>query len=242
MDVRGLIDRAVEPVRRRVRLLIGRCVLDAIDDSGGIQSAKLSLFADEVRDGVERMQEFGFTSRPVPGCEGVTIFPTGDRSHGIVIATDDRRHRPTGLNEGESRQYNAFNEYIYLRDDGTLAISAGTKVHVTAPEVVADCDTAAINASTSATVDTDVATVKATSSAEIDTPETTVTGQLTVQGSLLAQAGLAVSGTAATGGSSSMSVDGDIDMGTSDIQFDGLSSYRGHTHDENDGGTTGTPN
>lgn len=105
MDIAVIIDKMVAPLRRRVRLMISRAVLSMINDAGGIQLVQVKLLDGEVRDGVERMQNYGVTSVPLPGAEGVMVCVSGDRDHGIVIAMDDRRYRIKGLQPGEVAVY-----------------------------------------------------------------------------------------------------------------------------------------
>lgn len=105
MDIVAIIDKLLAPVRRRVRLMISRAILAGINDGVGIQLVQVKLLDGEVRDGVERMQNYGYTSVPLPGAEGVMACVSGDRDHGIVIVMDDRRYRIKGLQPGEVAVY-----------------------------------------------------------------------------------------------------------------------------------------
>lgn len=100
-----LINSLLAPIRRRVRLMVSRAILSAVNDAGGIQAVQVKLLADEVRDSVERFQNYGMTSFPLPGAEGVMVCVSGNRDHGIVIAMDDRRYRIKGLQAGEVALY-----------------------------------------------------------------------------------------------------------------------------------------
>lgn len=105
-------------------LMIGRCVLTAIDDSTKAQTVQAKILHDEVRDDVERFQQFGFTSVPDPSAgtiEGVVVFVGGNRAHPIVIATEDRTNRPKNLSAGESALYTAGGGLrVYCRSDGEV--------------------------------------------------------------------------------------------------------------------------
>lgn len=69
--------------------------------------------------------------------------------------------------------------------DGTCRVAIWPdRVKITAPRVVVETEVAEINATTSATVTTETATVVASASATIDTPETTITGNATINGDL----------------------------------------------------------
>ena len=87
-------------LRRRVMLMIGRAVLTVVNDSTGLQTVQVEALRGEVIDGAERMQLYGITSHPIPGADVVVLAVGGVRQHPVVLI-DDRRHRVTGLAEGE---------------------------------------------------------------------------------------------------------------------------------------------
>lgn len=120
MDLLVVIDRMLAPLRRRVRLMVARSVVSLVTDGGGIQLVQVKLLAGEVRDGVERFQNYGFTSVPHPGAEGVMVCVGGDRDHGLVIAMDDRRYRLKGLAEGEVAIYDDQGQACHLKRDKTI--------------------------------------------------------------------------------------------------------------------------
>src|SRR3546814_10696622 len=96
------LDRATAKARHSIAMMVGRCVLTAINDGSKVQTVQLTGLADEVLDRVERFQDYGFTSVPLAEAEGIVVFVGGSRGNGIVIATEDRRYRPTGLEAGEA--------------------------------------------------------------------------------------------------------------------------------------------
>ncbi len=125
MDIAAIFDKLVAPLRRRVRLMISRAVLAAVNDAGGIQLMQVKLLDGEVRDGVERMQDYGFTSVPKAGAEGLMACVSGDRDHGIIVAIDDRRFRLKGLQAGEVALYTDEGDKIVLKRGRTIQITAG---------------------------------------------------------------------------------------------------------------------
>ncbi|WP_067734499.1 phage baseplate assembly protein V [Novosphingobium naphthalenivorans] len=112
----------------RVRNMIGRAIVRLIDDTQQAQSLQIELLADEVQDGAERLQNYGFTSHPHPGAEAVGVFPAGLRSHGIVIAVEDRRYRLTGLEQGEVAMFDDLGNVIKL---GRTAIEVTAVADIT---------------------------------------------------------------------------------------------------------------
>lgn len=122
----------LQPLHTRVANMVARAVVSLVDDSAGVQSVQLGVLADENIDDAERVQEYGFSSHPIPGAEAVAVFPGGDRGHAVVIAVDDRRHRVTGLAEGEVAVYAASGAMVTLRANGDIDVAAapGGKVYV----------------------------------------------------------------------------------------------------------------
>ena len=138
------VERLTQGLRNRVLLMVGHGVLKLIDDSTKIQEVQLGLMRGELRDRVERFQQYGFTSVPLPGAEAIAVFVKGDRSHGAVVATDDRRHRPRGWAPGEAGMYTAFGQLLkmdaagnlHITVPGDIVLNAGGSVRTTAADNV----------------------------------------------------------------------------------------------------------
>lgn len=122
------LEKILAPLKRRVRLMVSRAILTAIDDSKGLQQVQLTALSDEVLDRVERLQEYGFTSVPLKGGSALIVCVGGSRSHPVVIATDDPRHRPTGLQPGEVAIYTQSGSRINLKNGGIIELIAATKI------------------------------------------------------------------------------------------------------------------
>lgn len=117
------------PLKRRVQLMVGRCVLKLVDDALPIQKVQITILDGEVHDGVERLQNFGHTGVPLSGARGATLSVGGERAHQVIVAMDDGRHRPQGLAGGESALYNAYQMHFTLLKDGTARLVC-TKLEV----------------------------------------------------------------------------------------------------------------
>lgn len=135
MDMFKTIKKMTQPLADRAALSIARAILRVVDDSLPIQAVQADLLSGETRDRVERMQEYGFTSVPLPGCRGIALFVGGDRSHGAVIATEDNRYRKKGLDAGEVAIYTDEGDSIYLKRGRIIQITAANGVVVNAPTV-----------------------------------------------------------------------------------------------------------
>lgn len=116
---------------RTIRLLASRAVVALTDDAGGLQRAQVQLLADEVLDRVERFQQYGVTSVPLKGAEGIVLALGGARDHAVLIAVDDRRYRPRDLAPGESALYDDLGQMVHLTRDGIVIRGAGKPVIIT---------------------------------------------------------------------------------------------------------------
>ena len=100
-----------------IQNMIARCRVLLSNSGESQQMLQVQLTADETKDDIEHVEPFGFTARPQGDAEGVALFFGGDRSHGVVIMVNDRRHRVTDLAEGESAHYNAHGLKLVLYED-----------------------------------------------------------------------------------------------------------------------------
>lgn len=116
MDWHRMILRVIEPIQRRILLMISRAVIKQIYDDKGVQAVKFQGLVDEVRDRVERFQDFGLTSSPPVDSDAIVIFPGGDRSRGVVISVEDRATREKNLAAGETCLYNAHGQKVFLKN------------------------------------------------------------------------------------------------------------------------------
>ncbi len=93
--------RMARPIQNRLQLLAARAVLTLVNDKTPLQTLQIQAFADNTIDGIERIQNYGLTSHPKPGAPVIMISFGGQQQHSVAIAVDERRRRPTGLEEGE---------------------------------------------------------------------------------------------------------------------------------------------
>ena len=121
--------RMMRPLQRKISTMIGRAVLRAINDGSGTQTMQVELLKDELYDGVERFQEYGFTSVPHAGAETVMVSVGGQRGCGIIVACEDKRYRITGLENGEVALYTDENETghrIHMKRGREIELVSGT--------------------------------------------------------------------------------------------------------------------
>lgn len=134
------LEKLIAPLRRRVALMVGRCVVNLVNDALKMQAVQINLLSDETLDRVERLQNYGFTSHPRPGAEGLAVAVGGSRNHTVLIVCDDRRYRLTGLAEGEVALYDDLGSKVVLKRGNVIEVTAATKVHLVTPLVEMSAD------------------------------------------------------------------------------------------------------
>lgn len=194
MEMIPVIQKMLGPLQRRVALMVNRAVITMVNDSLKMQAVQVNLMAGVTRDGVERFQEYGFTSSPHPGAEGVMVSVGGNQDHGIVIVVDDRRCRLVGLAEGEVALYDDLGQKVHLTRTGIVVDGAGRPI-----------------------------TVQNTPHVDFNTPTVNMSGNLNVDGNIVAQV--------------------DISDHGNKRMADMRNAHNGHAHPENNvaGGNTNGP-
>lgn len=124
--MRKAVEKIMKPMLRRIYLMLGRAVLTALNDSNGRQYVQFEALKGEVKDKVERLQNYGFSSNPLSGAQVLFGCIGGNRDHPLAIVVDDPRYRPKGKKPGETIMYSHTGNYIIIKNDGSIEISADT--------------------------------------------------------------------------------------------------------------------
>jgi len=132
-QLQDLVTRMVRPLRNRVYMMVSRAVVEMANDESRMQLLKMSVLAGEERDGVERFQNYGFTSVPKEGAEAVVVCPQGNREHMIAIVVDDRRFRFKAMAEGEVAMYSDEGDFIHIKRGGNIEVKAAASVKIDSP-------------------------------------------------------------------------------------------------------------
>lgn len=201
--------------------ILARGTVSVADGSKKMRVVQVRLLADEVRDDLEHIEPYGYTSEPHTDAEAFVLFFDGDRSHGITFCVADRRYRLKDLKPGEVAIFDDQGQKVHLTRDG-IVVSTGKKLEAT------------VGGTLTATV-AGAATLKA-ASVKIDSPTVEITGALKVAKQITGTGGMAISG------GSGAAVTGDIKVSGGDVTADGI-SLQNHTHGGVQGGSgsTGKP-
>jgi phage baseplate assembly protein V len=127
---------------KRLMNMFSRGVVALAKSTGKLQSLQMRLTHGEVKDAMEHLEPYGYTSCPHEGAEGFAAFLGADRSHGVVLVVADRRYRLQGLQAGEVAIYTDEGDKIHFKrgriidiETGTLNIRATTAVHFDTPTI-----------------------------------------------------------------------------------------------------------
>ena len=143
------INRLLDPVMRRVRLIVSRAKVTAVNDGLKAQNIQATVLNGETLDNVERLTEYGLISVPHAGAEAVIGFINAVRDHPVALVIADRRTRINGLKAGDSGLYHSEGHTILLTENGEIVIT-GKKLRMEIEEgIEANCKTFAVNASVS---------------------------------------------------------------------------------------------
>lgn len=220
MDFKDQLNRYLGPAMARVKGMVSRCVIKNVNDGAKVQTMDIGLLAGELRNGVERYQEYGFTSVPLPGMEAFVCFVGGERGNPVIVATGDRQFRIKSLESGEVCIYTDEGDKITLKRDHNIVVDTET-LTMNAKKII-------MNASESVEINTATETVNASSGVTITTPTTEISGQTNVGGAVAAGGNISGAGEITDGTGSMSGIRG---------------TYNSHTHLENGPGSdTEVPN
>lgn len=214
---------------RKLQTLIRQGRLAILNDATDTQIAQIELFAEEVVEGVERVQNYGFTSMPTEG--GVYVMNVGGKGNQpvIVVVNDDKTR--LRINPGEVAVYHSEGHHIVLKAGGVIGANCTTLIADAKESVAVTTKTAKITAKESATIETKSATIKA--------PETEITGNVNVGGNLMITGGIGMGGAKPEKGKAI--IQGTLEA-TEDVIGGGI-SLNSHTHGgvQAGGSNTGAP-
>lgn len=129
------ISAAYRQLLRRVQMALSIGRVTATSDSGPIQKLQVQTPL-EVRGDTPRMSDFGFSSGFPVGTDVVITFLGGDRSSGVIIASNHQSHRQSGLKPGETVIYSQWGQLVKLTETGITIDADGQPVDVVNSTVV----------------------------------------------------------------------------------------------------------
>lgn len=129
-DVDKRIKRAMSGIRQAFRGVIG-----AVNPVPNVTLVQVSGLAGETVQDNELFQHYGFSSNP-PAGSAVIVLPLGGKtSQAVIIASEHGQYRIKNLAAGEAVIYNHHGDKVWIKQDGTIDVTASSKVTVHSPLV-----------------------------------------------------------------------------------------------------------
>lgn len=212
-----------------------RGVMTLADGMKKMRSVQVRLLADEVRDDLEHVEPYGFSSAPHPDAEAFALFFDGDRSHGVVLCIADRRYRLKPLKTGEVAIFDDLGQKVHLTREGLEVFTPGwLKATVTKDAEISVGGNVTSHVEGNASINVGGSATLKASAVTIDAGTIHITGDTTIDKSLTVSGGLAVSGGKGASVSGSLTTTGDVNAGGISLQQ--------HVHiEQGDGSETSTP-
>jgi len=139
-----VFSKLLNPIQRKLRLMITRGVVKLIDPSTLMQELQLELLSGEVLDRVEHFEQYGFSSHPQPGAEVLAGSVGADRAHTVAFCVADRRYRLRNLAPGEVALSTDEGDVIHFKRGNEILISSANKVSINGSTIV-EVNGAAVN-------------------------------------------------------------------------------------------------
>lgn len=115
---------------RRLQLLVAQGVGTVI----GHDKIQVVALDGEALENIKRVEPYGLSYRPKPGCQPYIAFPAGDRSFGLALVIGDRRYQLT-LEPGEVALHDDQGQKVHLKRDGVL-VSTPMSCRIEAQDIV----------------------------------------------------------------------------------------------------------
>lgn len=142
----------------------------------------------EVRQDVEHMEPYGFSSEPYTDKKADAITFYTDESHelGFVMCVADRRFRVKSLKTGEVVIYDDKKRHVYLKREGIEIDGVDDPITVkTTNDIIAKCDNLTATCKSAASVNCDTSSVTCKTSATVTASTIMLDGNVTVTGTLI---------------------------------------------------------
>jgi phage gp45-like len=118
-----------ERLYRRIRMATASLTISSTNDSGPVHLVQGKVRGTpETIDNLQTLNIFGFASHAPVGSDALALFGNGDRSNGVIVATANQKARPRNQKPGEVTIHTDDGTTIYLRQGGTVEITAPTVI------------------------------------------------------------------------------------------------------------------
>lgn len=113
---RRMVEALLRPIRRVMRTMVQRAVLDSLDDGAGMQRLQVKLVGKNVRR-AEHFQPAGLSASPSGG-EGLAFATMGQGDHTVVLCLNNQAMRPQDGAVGDTQLYDEHGGEVHLSATG----------------------------------------------------------------------------------------------------------------------------
>lgn len=115
---------------------LGRATVEQTDDTKPMQQIQSKNFSQEGMDDIEHVHPYGFSANPQKpdmmggvkrAAEAFMSFLGGNRSHGVVMVTGDRRFRLFQLKPGEVGLHDDQGHQVHITRNGVFVSAPNSK-------------------------------------------------------------------------------------------------------------------
>jgi phage gp45-like len=125
--VKQMIAGAIADLRTRLRGMVLRGVVKALEDGAGLQLVQLELRAGELVPNLEVLTPHGFTSRAPLGSEAIAFCVNGNPNNRVVLCFNRGTRLKGVLEEGEAAMHiGVAGQMVRLLADGGVEIKSAT--------------------------------------------------------------------------------------------------------------------
>lgn len=110
-------NRAIEPFKNRLMLMVNRAVITSTNDSKAIQTVQVKVLAGETKKEVPCIQHFGFSSHAPASSDAIMISVNGNRENSAIIGSENREFRFKSLDEGDAVIYNKGGKFVHVKGE-----------------------------------------------------------------------------------------------------------------------------
>jgi phage gp45-like len=121
MNIESLIHQALRPIYTRFSQIIARGCVTTMDK----ETLQIEFQKEDVQEGIERIEPFGFYSNPGEDSEALILFPDGYRSSGVAIALTQKTLKKPTLPSGAASMVAADGTAVTVEDGGKISIKNG---------------------------------------------------------------------------------------------------------------------
>lgn len=131
----------------QIRGMVARVAVGSINDSGGSQTADVTVYAGVDRSGVEVAQPYGFASVSPGGGLGLALAVGGDQGDLVIMPIGNPAYRLGNLAPGEAAMHGMDGSRVHVKLGGIIETVATKRVELHVADMFVEIDNHSISVS-----------------------------------------------------------------------------------------------